>query len=105
MGELARSRACREGSHLWSLTKRPLLHLHSFLIQPTTSLKCLNRRMAMAPGVTEQNWSIRDSWRWRLPDADLHRSHASIRVDAPWPGWISVAEWLGSLAGFAMVMT
>src|SRR3982751_5325480 len=31
--------------------------LHSFLIQPTTSLRCLNLRMAMAPGVSDWNWS------------------------------------------------
>src|SRR3954468_4080876 len=29
--------------------------LHSFLIQPTTSLRCLNLRMAMAPGVSDWN--------------------------------------------------
>ena len=44
---------------------------HSFLIQPTTSLRCLNLRMAMAPGVSDWNWSIRDNERWRLPDADV----------------------------------
>ena len=37
-----------------------LLRLYSFLIQPTMSLRCLNLRIAMAPGVSEWNWSIRD---------------------------------------------
>ena len=43
--------------------------LHSFLIQPTTSLRCLNLRMAMAPGVSDWNWSIRDNERRKPPDA------------------------------------
>jgi hypothetical protein len=62
-------------SHLWGLTNRLLFRLHSCLIQPTTSLRCLNLRMAMAPGVTEWNSSIRDDGRWRLLDAV--RSHCS----------------------------
>lgn len=77
-------------SHLWGLTTRPLLlHLHSFLIHPTARRRCLNRRMAMAPGVSEWNSSIGDDGRWRLPDAD--RSHSLMRVAAPWPGWNSAA--------------